>query len=329
MSRHDTVCVMIKKQGTRKSAGAPRLHWTSTFWSMSELLLVHIDSYLAQLQRENASIHTIRNYGLDLREFCAYFTLPDRSATLADIDALALREWMGHLYDENLNVVTIRRKLAAVRSLFKYLHRAGLVKTNVGRLVRTPKAPKSLPQVMTPQETNTILNEAPAEAQRREAAYPERELAILEMLYGCGVRVSELVSLDIDDIDWSEGWIRVRGKGKKERQVPVTECAAAALRNHLTKRQTRPGENALFLNHHGGRLTDAAIRKLVKRYANDRTIHPHSFRHAYATHLLSAGADLRSIQELLGHARLSTTQRYNQVSLEDLMRVYDKTHPKA
>jgi integrase/recombinase XerC len=149
------------------------------------------------------------------------------------------------------------------------------------------------------------------------------------MLYGCGVRVSELVSLDIDDIDWSEGWMRVRGKGKKERQVPVTERAAAVLRNYLAKRPTGPGENALFLNHHCGRLTDASVRKLVKRYSSDPTIHPHSFRHAYATHLLSAGADLRSIQELLGHARLSTTQRYTQVSLEDLMRVYDKTHPKA
>ena len=296
---------------------------------MSELLSVHIDAYLAQMQRENASIHTIRNYGLDLREFCAYFTLPDKSATLSDIDTLAVREWMGHLYDARLNAATIRRKLAAVRSLFKYLHAAGLVKANVGRLVRTPKAPKSLPQVMTPEETNAILNDAPAKAQQHESAHPERDLAILEMLYGCGVRVSELVALDIDDIDWSEGWMRVRGKGKKERQVPVTERAAAVLRDHLAKRQTRPGESALFLNHHGGRLTDASVRKLVKRYSNDPAIHPHSFRHAYATHLLSAGADLRSIQELLGHARLSTTQRYTQVSLDDLMRVYDKAHPKA
>jgi integrase/recombinase XerC len=139
---------------------------------MSELLSGQIDAYLAQLQRENASIHTIRNYGLDLREFCAYFTLPDKGATLADLDTLAIREWMGHLYDANLSATTIRRKLAAVRSLFKYLHGAGLVRTNVGRLVRTPKAPKSLPQVMTPQQTNSILNEAPAEAQRRESAYP-------------------------------------------------------------------------------------------------------------------------------------------------------------
>ena len=296
---------------------------------MSENLADHIDAYLAQLKRENASAHTVRNYGLDLRDFCAYFTLPDRSASVAQIDTLAIREWMGHLYDAKLSAATIRRKLAAVRSLFKYLHGIGLVKANVGRLVRTPKAPKLLPQVMTPEQTNAILNEAPAEAQRHERAYPERDLAILEVLYGCGVRVSELVALDLDDIDWSEGWLRVSGKGKKERQVPVTDRAAAVLRDYLGKRQTRPGENALFLNHHGRRLTDASVRKLVKVYSSDPSVHPHSFRHAYATHLLSAGADLRSIQELLGHARLSTTQKYTQVSLEDLMRVYDKTHPKA
>jgi integrase/recombinase XerC len=296
---------------------------------MSDLLADHIEGYLAQLERENASVHTVRNYALDLREFCAYFTLPGQSASTAHIDTLAVREWMGHLYDANLSAATIRRKLAAVRSLFKYLHGLGVVKANIGRLVRTPKAPKLLPQVMTPEQTNAILNDAPSEAERRERAYPERDLAILEMLYGCGVRVSELVALDVTDIDWPENWVRVRGKGKKERQVPVTERAAAVLREYLAKRQTRAGEDALFLNHHGRRLTDASVRRLVKVYVSDQSLHPHSFRHAYATHLLSAGADLRSIQELLGHARLSTTQKYTQVSLEDLMRVYDKTHPKA
>ena len=296
---------------------------------MSELLADHIEAFLAQLRRENASVHTVRNYGLDLNEFCAYFTLPDRNASLDRIDTLAIREWMGHLYDAKLSAATIRRKLAAVRSLFKYLHGLGQVEANLGRLVRTPKAPKLLPQVMTPEQTNAILNDAPAEANLTERPYPERDLAILEMLYGCGVRVSELVALDVGDIDWSEDWIRVSGKGKKERQVPVTERAAAVLRDYLAKRQTHPGENALFLNYHGRRLTDASVRKLVKVYAKDRSIHPHSFRHAYATHLLSAGADLRAIQELLGHARLSTTQKYTQVSLEDLMRVYDKAHPKA
>jgi integrase/recombinase XerC len=296
---------------------------------MPEPLADHIEAFLAKLRRENASVHTIRNYGIDLREFCAYFTLPDSNVYPEQIDTLAIREWMGHLYDSNLGAATIRRKLAAVRSLFKYLHSLSQVKANNGRLVRTPKAPKLLPQVMSPAKTNALLNDAPSKADKKERAHPERDLAILEMLYGCGVRVSELVALNLEDIDWAEGWIRVSGKGKKERQVPVTEHAATVLRGYLAKRQTHPGENALFLNHHGRRLTDTSVRKLVKIYAEDRSIHPHSFRHAYATHLLSAGADLRAIQELLGHARLSTTQKYTQVSLEDLMRVYDKAHPKA
>jgi integrase/recombinase XerC len=149
------------------------------------------------------------------------------------------------------------------------------------------------------------------------------------MLYGCGIRVSELVGLNIEDVEASEGWIRVRGKGKKERQTPVTPTALSALREYLAKRPTHPGENAVFLNHRGHRLSDASVRKIVKSYSMDKAVHPHSFRHAYATHLLASGADLRSIQELLGHARLSTTQKYTQVSLEDLMRVYDKSHPKA
>jgi integrase/recombinase XerC len=149
------------------------------------------------------------------------------------------------------------------------------------------------------------------------------------MLYGCGLRVSELVSLNLEDIDWSEGWIRVQGKGKKQRQTPVTAKALAALKDYLSKRPTRPGENAVFLNHAGSRLSDRSVRNIVKACSDNLALHPHSLRHAYATHLLAAGADLRSIQELLGHARLSTTQKYTQVSLEDLMRVYDKTHPKA
>jgi integrase/recombinase XerC len=136
------------------------------------------------------------------------------------------------------------------------------------------------------------------------------------------------VSLDIGDIEWTEGWVRIRGKGRKERQVPVTAKALGALQNWLAVRQTVPGQNAVFVNHRAGRLSDAYVRRIVKAYAGG-SAHPHAFRHAYATHLLSAGADLRSIQELLGHARLSTTQKYTQVSLEDLMRVYDKSHPKA
>jgi integrase/recombinase XerC len=295
----------------------------------SKLLSACVDLFLAQLERENASAHTVRNYRADLQQFCGYFTVAGATPTADQIDALAIREWMGGLYDAGLSAVTIRRKLAAVRSLFKHLQYTGVVSSNVARLARTPKTPKSLPGILTAEQTNTLLNGASRKSSESERPYPERDIAILEMLYGCGVRVSELVSLNLEDVDWSEGWVRVRGKGKKERQTPITSRALSALREYLGKRAARPGENAIFLNYRGLRLTDVSVRNIVKIYSEDPSVHPHSFRHAYATHLLAAGADLRSIQELLGHARLSTTQKYTQVSLEDLMRVYDKTHPKA
>ena len=296
---------------------------------MSETLSSCIDGYIAQLERENASPHTVRNYRLDLQQFCSYLTSSGDAVPVESIDSLLIREWMGGLYDAQLSPISIRRKLAALRSFFKHLQRAGMVKTNIARLVRTPKAPKTLPAILSAEQTNALLNDAPEKALMAERPYPERDIAILEMLYGCGIRVSELVGLNIHDVESSEGWIRVRGKGKKERQTPVTATALSALRDYFAKRPTIPGQDAVFLNHRGQRLTDASVRKIVKAYSTDEAVHPHSFRHAYATHLLASGADLRSIQELLGHARLSTTQKYTQVSLEDLMRVYDKSHPKA
>lgn len=296
---------------------------------MSESLVTCTGSFLAQLERENASPHTVRNYQSDLAQFCQYFTVEGKTPGPNEIDGLAIREWMASLYDAKLDAVTIRRKLAAVRSLFKYLHRSGVVGANHARLARTPKAPKRLPAVMTATQMNALLDQAPTKGVQSDAPHPERDVAILELLYGCGIRVSELVAINVEDIDWSEGWVRVRGKGKKERQVPVTERALSTLRQYLAKRPTRPGENAVFLNHRGVRLTDTSARKIVKAYSTDPAVHPHSFRHAYATHLLAAGADLRTIQELLGHARLSTTQKYTRVSIEDLMRIYNKSHPKA
>jgi integrase/recombinase XerC len=171
-------------------------------------------------------------------------------------------------------------------------------------------------------------------ADKLERPFPTRDLAIFELLYGCGLRISELVGLNLEDFDFSERWVRVRGKGKKERQVPYAGKASDALDRYLELRKPATGgERAIFLNHRGGRLTDRGARGIVKFYARmitgDSSIHPHSLRHAYATHLLSDGADLRAIQELLGHARLSTTQKYTQVSVADLMAVYDKAHPKA
>ncbi len=295
-------------------------------------LAAEIDRFLDELRRENASAHTVRNYASDLAQFLEYFTIPDKPEqrpSVEEIDGLAIREWLGHLYKQELTAVSMRRKLAAVRSFFKFLLRDGVVAINVARLVRTPKAPKSLPAVMTAEQTNTLVEGVAAD--KFERPYPARDLAIFEFLYGCGLRISELVGLNIDDFDFSERWILVRGKGRKERQVPFGSKAAAALERYLAER--KPAQGALFLNHRGERLTDRGARGIVKFYARmitgDSSIHPHSLRHAYATHLLSDGADLRAIQELLGHAQLSTTQKYTQVSLTDLMAVYDKAHPKA
>jgi integrase/recombinase XerC len=299
---------------------------------MSELRQ-QIDAYLADLVLENASQHTLRSYGDDLEQFLEYFSPPDTEPPHPrDIDALAIREWLGSLYDRKLNVVSIRRKLAAVRSLFKFMARSGTISINTARLVRTPKAPKSVPAVMTAEQTNALVEGVKAD--KLERPFPERDLVIFELLYGCGIRISELVGLNLEDIDFTQRWMRVRGKGRKEREVPFGAKAAHALERYLAKRTAgRPEERALVLNHYGRRLTDRGARAIVKLYATvlagDSSVHPHSLRHAFATHLLADGADLRAIQELLGHSCLSTTQKYTQLSLTDLMAVYDRAHPKA
>ena len=291
-----------------------------------------IEAYLDELRRINASAHTIRNYESDLEQFLAYLTPPDAEPPAVEqVDAIVIREWLGSLYAKRLTAVSIRRKLAAIRSLFRHLEREGVIDVNAARLVRTPKAPKTVPSVMTAEQTNNLIDGVASKDLDRP--WPARDLAIFELLYGCGVRVSELCGLNIDDFDFNEYWIRVRGKGKKERQVPYGAKAAAAIDKYLALRQPQPDERALFLNHRGKRLTDRGARGIVKFYATalmgDSSLHPHSLRHAFATHLLSDGADLRAIQELLGHARLSTTQKYTQVALTDLMAVYDRAHPKA
>jgi integrase/recombinase XerC len=291
-----------------------------------------IGLYLAHLRRENASPHTLRNYESDLTQFLEYFSHTGPPPELKDFDALLLREWLGHLYAGKLENASMRRKLAAIRSLFKFALRECLVTKNIGKLVRTPKAPKTLPRVPTAEQTNTLIDGV-AEA-KLERPFPARDLAIFEMLYGCGLRISELVGLNLTDFDFNDRWIRVRGKGRKERQVPYGNKAAVALDRYLAQRHpVDPSDQAIFLNHRDRRLTDRGARGIVKLYAflvlGDSSIHPHSLRHAYATHLLADGADLRAIQELLGHAGLSTTQKYTQVALTDLMATYDRAHPKA
>ena len=302
---------------------------------MSELA-TQIERYLAELGRANASAHTIHAYRADLDQFLAYLTPPDlEPPEPRAVDLLILREWLAALYRDKPAAVTIRRKLAAVRGLFRFMLREGVVSLNVARLARTPKAPKKLPEVMTAEQVNALIDGVAAD--KLERPFPARDRAIFELLYGCGLRVSELAGLNLADVDRGEGWLRVRGKGRKERQVPLPRQAADSLERYLAARVVKPpiphAEPAVFLNHRHKRLSDRGIRRIVKFYATylsgDPGVHPHSLRHAYATHLLADGADLRAIQELLGHARLSTTQKYTQVSLTDLMAVYDKAHPKA
>ena len=285
-------------------------------------------AFLDELRLANASPHTIKNYASDLQQFFEYFQKAGEPEVAA-MDALMIREYLGHLYHQRLAAVSMRRKLAAVRSLFKYLHRHGLVRMNPARLIRTPKAPKTLPKVPSEEQTNTLINQVAGDELERPQV--KRDLAIFELLYGCGLRVSELVGLNMADLDLTDRWLRVRGKGRKERQVPFGAKAAEALLAYLAERE--PGDEALFRGPRGKRLNDRIVRLIIKQYAialtGDSSLHPHTLRHAYATHLLRAGADLRAIQELLGHAQLSTTQKYTQVSLQDLMAVYDKAHPKA
>ncbi|MGB9610811.1 MAG: tyrosine-type recombinase/integrase [Bryobacteraceae bacterium] len=291
-----------------------------------------IDDYLAELRRQSASEQTIVTYGVDLRQFLEYFSRGGLAPPApAEIDVLELREWLGHLYELGLDKTTIRRKLAAVRSLFEHCLRRGAVTVNRAKLLATPRLPKRLPAVPTEEQTNALIDGVAA--RRLERPYPERDLALLEVLYGCGVRISELEGMNLDDLDLRDGWVRVRGKRKKERQVPIPGRALDALRKYVECRRASPGEKALFVNCRGGRLSARGVHKILRLYAialaGDSSIHPHSLRHAYATHLLNAGADLRAIQELLGHASLSTTQKYTQVSLRELMEVYDRAHPRA
>jgi integrase/recombinase XerC len=293
-----------------------------------------ISKYLAELERRGASKHTLRNYASDLAQFQNYFQPPGESAppTVEQLTLPLLREWLASLYDRGLDPLSIRRKLAAVRSFFKFLQTEGLLETNIAARLRTPKTRERLPEIISEEKTNKLID-AVEEGRPVEKPSKERDLAIFELLYGCGVRVSELVGINLNDLNPLGGWLRVHGKGNKERQLPISAQAVAAVNRYLRMRKAPPNQEALFLNSRGERLSDRQVRRLVKFYSvlvlGDSTVHPHMFRHAYATHLLSDGADLRAIQELLGHTSLSTTQKYTQVSLQDLMAVYDRAHPKA
>jgi len=343
-----------------------------------------IAKYLEYLRSvRNSSPHTVSNYGRDLDQFLAYLSPPGaRPPVLTAVAHSMIREFVVHLHDQGLEKSSIARKLAALRSFFKYCVREGYLKENPARLVPTPKLPKRIPSVLSAEEMNGFLNhlvgmgadepsvrpsstkrlQLPAlvgatAAKRDKSRQPgiseeglllRRDRALLELLYAAGLRVSELTGLNLVDMEQKERVLRVRGKGNKERIVPYGVKAQDALENYwplreslllhtagtrASRRSAAPHTEAVFLNYSGRRLTQRSVGRIVKKYVRlvnvNWDLHPHSLRHAFATHLLADGADLRAIQELLGHQSLSTTQKYTHASIRQLMDIYDKAHPHA
>ncbi|HKW17920.1 MAG TPA: site-specific tyrosine recombinase/integron integrase [Terriglobales bacterium] len=289
-----------------------------------------VAKFLRSLTERNASPHTIKAYSQDLEIFAGYVG----SRTWKQIDHITIRGFLSHLYEKGLSKTSVARALAAVRSLYRWLAQEGAVEQNPAALVSTPKLPKKLPRVPTMEEMNSVLDGDMPET----ATFPERDRLMLELLYGCGIRNSELVGIDVDDVGVSAEAILIRGKGKKERYVPFGDAVKAALKSYLPARQlvlseSRKSTPALLINQRGGRLTTRSVGRIIKRIAVANglspEVHPHTLRHAFGTHMLEEGADLRAIQELLGHERLSTTQRYTQLSMKHLLSVYDQTHPRA
>ena len=288
------------------------------------------DSFLRHLRERNVSVHTIKAYTGDLDAFAEYVGSRDWKA----IDHIVIRGFLSHLYDNGLGKTSVARSLAAVRSLYRWLAQEGVVEQNPAKLVSTPRLAKKLPRVPTIEEMNSVLDSKMPE----QASFPERDRLMLELLYGCGIRNSELVGINLDDIRLGAEAILIRGKGKKERYVPFGGSAKAALATYLPWRRQllatlKKANAALLLNQRGGRLTTRSVGRIVKRIAVAKglspDVHPHTLRHAFGTHMLEEGADLRAIQELLGHERLATTQRYTQLSVKHVMNVYDQTHPRA
>ncbi len=317
--------------------------------SLNSALAPLIDAYLHVLAHERgASAHTLRAYTRELHGFAAWFaTAISRELSVERIEHTHIRAYLGALDERGLSRASAARALAAIRSWFKWLARAGYIEQNAASLVATPRLPKHLPRVPSIEQLNRAVDSVSDDA----ASWPARDRAILELLYGCGIRNAELTGLNLDDIQWSNEAILIRGKGQKQRLVPLGDAAAVALRAYLAERAARlaavespqdAAPEALFLNlrlrglqspGNQARLTTRSVGRIVKRIAILRglsaDVHPHTLRHAFGTHLLEEGADLRAIQELLGHERLSTTQRYTQLTASQLTQVYDRTHPRA
>jgi len=286
----------------------------------------YIDKFIRYLEVEkNYSGHTILNYRLDLENFKKFLA----DTTIEKVDYLTLRKYLALLKEKNLGARTVNRRLSALRSFFKFLTRDGYLKTNPILILSSPKLEKHLPAFMTEEETAKLIESAFAKSEKDEQGLRDR--AILETFYSTGIRISELVGLSIDDVDFISGIVKVMGKGRKERIVPIGDAAITTIRRYLDKRKKQA--SALFLNKNGSRISSRGVRGIVGKYIHlagiRQGISPHTFRHSFATHLLNRGADLRTVQELLGHANLSTTQIYTHLTTERLKSVYDKAHPRA
>ena len=302
-----------------------------------------LTQFLDHLRYErNVSAHTLRNYASDLEQFLDHIAPADAKSgkrtepDIRQIDHITIREWLSALHSDQKKKTSIARKLAALRTFFQFLVREAVLESNPAKLVATPRKEKKLPVHLSIEDAIRFI-----ETPDSGTDFGKRDRAILELLYATGVRVSELVQLDLRDIDFKNKLIRVTGKRRKERIVPFGDPASKSLKEYLTVREsflmnapaTKRDSRPLILNYQGTRMTSRSVGRLVEKYirlcAGIHDISPHALRHSFATHLLDSGADLRDIQELLGHARLSTTQIYTHVSMEKLIEVYDKAHPKA
>jgi integrase/recombinase XerC len=313
---------------------------------MADTLASWIEKYLEYLRyQRNASVHTIRNYSSDLEQFYSFLTHspdgePRPAPELEQIDNLTIREFLGGLYQRKNRKSSVARKLATLRSFMKFLSVEGAIPGNPAKIVASPKQENRLPEYMTIDAVTSLV-----EAPDTSTDAGKRDRAILELLYGAGLRAGELVGLNLGDVSLSESLVRVVGKGRKERIVPFGSRAAEALQAYLQVRakqinksrllakEKAPTAEAVFLNRRGGRLTSRSVGNIVDHHVGKLSqrlkVHPHTLRHTFATHMLGAGADLRAIQELLGHESLSTTQKYTHVSVEQLIRVYKSCHPRA
>ncbi|MGI8919692.1 MAG: tyrosine recombinase XerC [Pyrinomonadaceae bacterium] len=299
--------------------------------------------FLEHLRYErNVSEHTLRNYASDLNQFLDHLSPPHPQTSkrspvdIARIDHITIREWLSTLHSAQKKKSSVARKLAALRTFFQFAVREGLLELNPAKLVSTPRLEKKLPQHLSIEEAIKFI-----ETPDVETDLGRRDRAMLELMYATGVRVSELTKMGLADVDFRNRLIRVTGKRRKERIVPFGEEAQDALQKYLEVRGdflnaapiSERDPDALFLNYQGTRITTRSVGRMVEKYiricAGMHNISPHALRHSFATHLLDSGADLRDIQELLGHARLSSTQIYTHVSMEKLIEVYDKAHPKA